>query len=194
MTTILAIDPGIRSPGVAVIRNGVLVAAARIMVPAKLSKLGDGERVAAVAALIHGWRSASYNDRAECVGHLGTHDTVIYEWPQIYRATRSKGNPNDLLKTLAVGAAAAALYTHRPGPQVRILTPTPAEWTHGTSKDTKSKTPWETERGRYISRRLSAAERAVVPAQHDAIDAVGLALFAAGRMEPIRVNAGATSG
>ena len=80
-----------------------------------------------------------------------------------------------------------------------ILTPTPAEWIGQLSKvcpacrgKAKKKcsecrgSAWETPRGRRIRSRLTPAELALVPDQNDAIDAVGLGLYALGRLTPQR--------
>lgn len=184
---ILAIDPGIRSPGAALLRRGVVVAAARIRIPRSLHSGELGHRAHEVGRLIMEWAGA-----IEASGpDLSLRDVdVVYEWPQIYRASRSKGNPNDLLKTLATGAAACAMLAGLVG---SVTTPTPAEWAGQTKKATEGD-PWDSQRASMVARRLSPAERALVPDSHDAIDAVALGLWKAGRFEPIRVNAGATPG
>lgn len=179
---VVAIDPGIRSPGAAIFVNGLVVAAARIKVPAKLHKGELGWRANQVGDLIAHW----VKDRPP----LGECFDVIYEWPQIYRATRSKGSPNDLLKTLATGAAAVAAL----GWLARsVTTPTPHDWAANTKKATEGD-PWDSERARMVARRLSPMERALVPDSHDAIDAVALGLWKVGRFGAIRVNFGATPG
>lgn len=185
---ILALDPAIRSPGVAAFHAGKLVACARIKVSKKVNDLGEderlGERVHIVAGLIGEWfRLGPWTiARSEPL-------TVIYEWPQIYGRKTRKGDPNDLLKVLAVGAAVAQLYTPTP----TIITPTPAQWSHGTSKSTKKGEEWTSQRGAMVWRRLDERERLVTAgANHDVVDAIGLGLHACGRFEPVRVNAGAT--
>lgn len=175
-----AIDPGIRSPGAAVFVDAMLIAATRIKVPSKVHKLDRvGDRVWIVAKLINDWFQTLYP-----VGEI----ELVYEWPQIYRASRSKGDPNSLLKTLAVGAAASALVRAD-----RVFTPTPHEWARNTSKAT-SGDPWDSPRAKMVDRRLSAAERAHVPSSHDAIDAVALGLWKVDRFEPICVYPGASPG
>lgn len=185
MAIVVAIDPGIRSPGAAILVDGLVVAAARIKVPKELhaGELGHRAREVGklIAAQVREWTKQSWGFQL-C--------DLVYEWPQIYRATKSKGNPNDLLKTLATGAAAASEL----GSIVRsVQTPLPADWAGQTKKATKGD-PWDSERGRMVARRLSAAERAVVPSSHDAIDAVALGLWKVGRFAAIRVNFGAAPG
>lgn len=175
----LAIDPGIRSPGAAVFVDETLIAATRIKVPAAVHKQNLGDRVCIVARLINGWFQTLYP-----VGEI----ELVYEWPQIYRASRSKGDPNALLKTLAIGAAASALVRAD-----RVFTPTPHDWARNTSKAT-SGDPWNSPRAKMVDRRLSAAERAHVPSSHDAIDAVAIGLWQIGRFEPLCVFPGASPG
>lgn len=182
---ILAIDPGIRSPGAALFVDGELAAATRIKVPSKLHKGELGERANAVGLLIAAWQHDTYSALGLCA-----YMDVVYEWPQIYRASKSKGSPNDLLKTLATGAAAVAKLG---GLARTVTTPTPHDWAGNTKKATKGD-PWDSERARMVARRLTPAERALVPDSHDAIDAVALGLWKAKRFEPIRVNFGATPG
>lgn len=175
----LAIDPGIRSPGAAVFVDAVLIAATRIKVPAAVHKRNLGDRVGIVARLINGWFQTLIP-----VGEL----ELVYEWPQIYRASRSKGDPNSLLKTLAVGAAASALVCAD-----RVFTPTPHEWAKNTSKATTGD-PWNSPRAKMVARRLSEAELACVPNSHDAIDAVALGLWKVDRFDAICVYPGASPG
>lgn len=172
MSTLLAVDPSIRSTGVALFVGRELVSCARIQVPAEGS---IGERVLRMAMKVSDW----YGDWAprtplQC---------MIFEWPQIYAAAKSKGDPNDLPGLAAVGGAIAGIVK-----PITILTPTPREWTGGVPKSTKGD-PWLSARGIRVASRLSPAELALVPKSHDAIDGVGLGLFALGRFQRRRVIA-----
>lgn len=125
-------------------------------------------------------------------------NTVVFERPQFYRATKSKGDPNKLVGVLGVGAVLAGRMSARH--TSRFATYLPAEWIGQLSKvcptcggkakknctDCKG-SAWETPRGRRIASRLSIEERAVCPDQNDAIDAAGLGLFHLGRLTPRRV-------
>jgi len=186
---VAAIDPGIRSPGAALFLDAVLVAAARISIPKTLHEGELGLRAHGVGAIIAAWldgaRRKLYDEFTPMLGMVD----VVYEWPQIYRASRSKGRPGDLLKTLATGAAAVAHMSC----VADVHTPTPHDWAGNTKKATTGD-PWVSERARMVARRLSAEERALVPASHDAIDAVALGLWRVGRFDAIRVNYGATPG
>lgn len=123
---------------------------------------------------------------------------IVYEWPQVYRAARAPGDPNDLLGLVAVAAGVAsqleALAAERNGRDgsLLILSPTPAQWA-GQLPKTKTGDPWLSLRGQRVASRLSPAERALVPKSHDAIDAVGIGLWAVGRFEPRRVFDGASA-
>lgn len=176
---VFAIDPGIRSPGAAVFVDRQLIAATRIKVPAAVHEWELGDRVVGVATLIIEWYRMLYP--------IGASE-LVYEWPRIYRASRSKGDPNDLLKTLAIGVAVSTLVKAD-----RVFTPEPATWAGQTKKATKGD-PWKSQRAQMIARRLSAAEKALVPKSHDAIDAVGIGLWRVGRFEPVCVYPGATPG
>lgn len=172
MTVVLAVDPSIASPGAALFRDRVLVVAIRSTLPS-IPDEGRGARVERVARRLY-------------TAPPGGVDVLVYEWPQVYRASKAKGDPNDLIALAAVGAALAGMLC----PRV-IVTPTPAEWTGGLPKVTKGD-PWRSPRGRRIASRLSPAERALVPDSHDAIDSVGLGLWYLGRLDPVRVFPGAT--
>lgn len=187
---LLAIDPGQNSPGAALFNSGALVSAARIIVPSTWVRIeAAGQRWLEVAKLIVAW-SSSYEV-----------DTVIFEKPQ-WDKRSTKVDPNDL-----VGIAGVAANVTGHLRSARVLSPTPTEWIgqlskkcptceglrkmrKGTGVKTFAKdcsnchgSAWETPRGRYIRRRLYAEELGLVPDQNDAIDAVGLGLWACGRLE-----------
>jgi hypothetical protein len=164
---LLAVDPSVRSVGVALFVGRALRAAVRVQAePVEGEEVG--ERWLRVADLV-----VAPNAR------LLWPSTVIYECPQIYRAQRSKGDPNQLLGLVGVGASIAALCRAR-GP-VRVLTPTPAEWCGQVAKATTGSAK-ASPRARRILSRLSPTEAALVPDQHDVLDAVGLGLHALGRL------------
>ncbi len=171
MSTIVGLDPSIRSPGLAVIRDGVLVAALRVKLSAATLAIEDhGERVKAVAAEIAYWIRNN-------VGHDPEGVTLVYEWPQIYGPGKSTGDPKDLIALAAIGASVEGRLASTFD---KIITPKPRQWTAGTSKNTKGPA-WDCTRGRRLQAILTPAEFALVPAQHDAIDAACLALFPTGR-------------
>lgn len=166
----VAVDPSVRSPGACVSVGGQIVACARIKIPRHVAELPTGMRVRAVAAAIVAWvREASGGAFVE---------RLAYEWPQVYTAAKSKGDPNDLIALAAVGAAVAELLD-----PVEVRTPTPAQWVGQTPKSTTG-SAWASARGLRVARRVSPAELAAIPDQHDAIDSAGLCLWLEGRFDP----------
>ncbi len=102
-------------------------------------------------------------------------DKLVIEWPQVYTRAKSKGDPNDMLPVAAVaGIVIASLSADV------VLTPRPAEW--------KGQVPKDVHNAR-VMRRLTPEERNRVDAAqlpkslaNNAIDAIGLGLWALGRM------------
>lgn len=182
---LLAVDPSIVSPGVALFRDGVLHAVARIRVP-HFPRLNVAERSLATADAI-----------AEiCTSWGGQPNTVAFEWPQIYTAAKSKGDPNDLIAMAAVdGALTAVLHLAciMRGVQLRVLCYKPAEWIGQLPKATRGKAS-ASPRAQRIYSRLTPAELALVPDQHDAIDSVGIGLHALGRLGVRRVYSNGQAG
>jgi hypothetical protein len=111
-------------------------------------------------------------------------EQVVIEWPQIYRASKSKGDPNDLPGLAGVGMAIAARL------DVEVVSYLPRQWAGGTRK-AETGDPLDSPRGRLVWRCLSPDERGRVVPSHDAIDAVGLGLHHLGRLQR-RVYPGAT--
>lgn len=176
------LDPGLRSPGVALFVDGCLRACARVGIAAATHSLPAGERVQRVASRCLDWFYHLGSDRP---------DEIIFEWPQIYRASKSKGDPNDLIPLAGIGSAFVAMNSRAGTPMIR--TPLPAEWCGQLPKATRGNA-LDSPRARAILSCLSAEEREQVLAQHDAIDAVGLGLWAAGRFPPRRLASGARPG
>lgn len=178
---LLAIDPSINSCGVAEFIAGELVDA-RTLVP----KVPEGlrtsqERACDMACVIEDtfWRRKSWYTDA----------ILVVEWPQVYKRSGSKGPPSigeDLLPLAGIVIAVAALL--RPD---KLLTPTPAEWI-GQLPKSKKGDPWKSPRGLRIAKALTPEERKLIPKSHDAIDAVGLGLWALKRLNKERVLPGAT--
>lgn len=94
---------------------------------------------------------------------------IVAEWPQVYRASRSKGNPNDLIGLAGIiGSLAGRL-------DVPVRTYTPAEWIGQCPKATTGDA-LESPRGRRVWGALDDTERAAVVVSHDSVDAVGIGL------------------
>lgn len=178
---VVGFDPAVRSPGVAVAVDREIVGVERVVVPPAVHSLAEeGARWDAVALL------CADVARRWLVGWCANSVLVVYERPQWY--AHSKVDPNDLACLAAIGAAFATEIRRTYPPNfVTIRTPTAREWTMGTSKAKKGSI-WACPRGYQLQKRLSPAELARVPDQHDAMDAACLALFGAGRWEPTRVN------
>jgi hypothetical protein len=200
---LLALDPGQNSPGIALFQCvtaypepvRTLVFADRVRVPDYTSS-PPGARWFLVAQQIV--------DALLRRGEDDLVDTIVFECPQ-WDARSKKVDPNDLVGIAGVAANVCGML-HRNNP--RVLSPTPAEWIgqlskkcayckslramrKGTGVRTRAKfctachgSAWETPRGRFIKKRLEPAELALVPDQNDAIDAVGLGLWALGRLKP----------
>lgn len=203
---LLAVDPSVNSVGASLFTNGVLTACARIKSHVD-TKLGHGIRCLGMAAQVRMW----------CVEHGANPSHIVFEWPQIYRAAKSKGDPNDLPALAGVGMAVVALLAG--GALQAIVTPTPAEWIGQCPKvcprckggrvaaavtrvagkrvararncETCHGSKWETPRGRRIRGCLTAAEVLLVPDQHDAIDSVGIGLYGLERLKLTQVFPGA---
>lgn len=188
-SVIFAFDPGLNSPGGAVFVNGVLRAADAISIPGAFTKMPMGARVDAVARTSMRW----FLGRLETIAESHNENALtfadelvcVYEKPTLYGGGVSEKDPDDIIHIAMVGAAFAALRTWH-----KITAPEPKEWNFGTKKiKLNNPTIWQGQRGQQVARRLTLAERALVPDKHDAIDAVGQGLFELGKMEPIRVNA-----
>ena|SRR5688500_1924883 len=167
MPTLLACDPGLRYPAAAWFTDGVLVKASRVKIKVDTSEQ-IAKRCRDIGLAIADW----------CPG---LPDALIVEWPQIYTADKSKGDPNNLIGLAGVGACLAGLF-----PNSSILSPRPREWT-GNIPKSETGDPWKSPRGQRVWDRLNATERLAVVPSHDAIDAVGLGLFALGRFTRRRV-------
>lgn len=183
MSNLIAFDPGLHNPALAVFQGGVLVYASRIKVPSSLksTKLAMGARCVGVAAEAF---KALQNISLE--GPV----TFVTEWPKVYRGSKAKGDPADLLPLAGTGTALATLLAQR-YPGLEIVTPIPFEWIGNLPKATTGD-PRESVRGVRIWSRLSESERGKVALSHDAIDAIGIGLWKLGRLERRRVFPGAT--
>lgn len=173
MSTLFAVDPSVRSAGCAAFLDGRLIAAWRIVREIELGE-APGQRWYGIARVI----VASVHQRLPFVTSL---DELVFELPQIYTAVKSKGDPNDLIGLAGVSGTVAGIMAPR-----KITSPTPAQWAGQVKKATKGSAK-DSPRALRILSRLDAAESALVPNQHDAIDAIGLGLFALGRLAQRRV-------
>jgi hypothetical protein len=174
--SLIAVDNSITSPGVAVFVDGLLTASGYLRQPEYQKDLNIADRVLAVATHVIEWAI----DKTSEPYHL------VWEWPQIYTAAKSKGNPNDLLGVIAVGAAISGILgmgCRSRGVALDVRAYKPAEWIGQLPKCTQGR-PTESPRAQRILARLDPLELDAVTAQHDAIDAIGLGLFRLGRLNP----------
>ncbi len=182
---LLALDPGLNKPGVALFRGGKLVAAERVKIDRSYAHLPFGERCVRVAADIMRWG----------MGHNMSPRTFVYERPQIYdsRAGKGKGDPNDLLGLVGVASAVAGQLSLAMAMRdvcLSVLSPTPAEWI-GQLPKIETGDPWASPRGIRVRSRISTEEFTSILPSHDAVDATGIGLWAMGRLDIVRVLPGA---
>jgi hypothetical protein len=162
---LLAIDPGLRGCGVACFRDtGPAEGIAELL------------RAGYAAGSPNAVRSEAWLTTVRAVKEFVGSDRVtelVVELPQVYRFSRSKGDPNDLIQLAAVVGALCEAFAPA---QQRIYLP--AEWKGQVSKDVlweracKRLTPEE--EGRVVCRQKTLL--------HNARDAVVLGLQALGRM------------
>ena len=156
----LAIDPGIRGVGAAVFVDRILRVAAYVVNPATEGN-GPAEIIALARAV---WAWMPY--RAP--------DEVVMEWPQVYRAGKLKGDPNDLLPLPAIGTAIAMKCG-----AVRAVRYLPHEWKGNLTKEVCHE---------RVRERLQAEELPRIPVLaakvlHNVLDAVGVGLHHVGRLD-----------
>ncbi len=196
---LLALDPGMGSPGIALFVGEQLSMAGHVKAPAHYLEMEAGLRWLVVANDIEDFIRGSNH-----VVHEITQ--IVFEKPQWYPQSKSKVDPNQLAGIAGVAAMLVgriSRYWNRH--QFDVFSPTPREWIGQVSKvcpacNGKAKkkcvechgSAWETPRGRLIRSRLSPPELTLVPDQNDAIDAVGLGLFRLGRLTPRRVFSNGT--
>lgn len=158
-TSFLSLDPGLTHPATALWTGGRLLCASRIRVNKEWSEECLGERCRLIGRAIHEW-VLSKNFHPEL---------LLVEWPQVYRASRSDGDPNDLPPMAGVDMALAGRL------DVPVKSYTPSEWIGQIKKTTKGDARLSP-RGKLIWAALDDQERAGVVVSHDSIDAVGIGL------------------
>lgn len=184
---LLAVDPSIRSSGVAIFRDGSLAASTVVRVKASDSNIGARSLVMAHAIV-------------EWVAREKARPRIVaLEWPQIYRGAKSKGDPNDLPGLAGVAMAVAGVLSISLAARheaLEVLAYTPHEWAGNLPKNKTVEGARMSPRAKRIMSRLDDDELRLeawtATNSHDAIDAIGIGLYALGRLEPIRVFPGAT--
>lgn len=167
---LVSLDPGIRGCGVAFFQDDTLVSAAYVKNTYAAS--GNGPReCAAMALAVARWWAVDEDP-----------GVLAFEWPQVYRAGKLKGDPNDLLPLVHLAGVLVGLW--------RGTVPTayrPHDWKQTMTKEVCRK---------RIEARLTPSEhRAVEKTEcapslmHNVWDAVGIGMHHLGRMTPRRVIA-----
>jgi hypothetical protein len=181
----LAVDPSIASTGVSLFRDGKLVAVTVARV--KTSHAPMGQRCLTMAHKVVDW-IAVLKARPQI---------LVFEWPQIYRATKSKGSPADLVPMAGVGMGIAGVLSIALAArqqELQVLTYLPGEWTGQLPKNTKVDGVKFSPRAKRIAEHLTDEELEIwdTTRSHDAIDSIGIGLYSLGRLEPVRVFPGAS--
>ena len=162
--TFTCVDPGLRGCGVAEFRAGELVRAAYVPNP----MAGRGyEAHSALGEAVSTWVS----DASE---------RIIIEHPVIYpSAAQQKGDLNDLLDVVAVGASVASGFRAH-----YIESVSPREWKGQVPKNIMTM---------RIASALSETERANIEKcaaglKHNVLDAVGIGLWKLGRINQRKIH------
>lgn len=169
--SLVALDPGIRSPAVAVFtrfEHGWVLTDAR----RATSKSGDDPLRRASALSL---------ELAIVLEHCVA-SAFVTEYPEVRGAGRGKGSAADLIPMALLAGALAAELDVEPS---ACATVTPSEWAGSTPKATRGD-PRKAVRGARVWDELHDEERELLERlkllQHDAFDAVGIGLYAVGRV------------
>ena len=183
MSLLVALDPSIRSCGLALFWEGQLVHASAVKIPTRRGEIVEDSMLAARALnMARAVEGQVHRHMSVFVTSL----SVVTEWPQVYRPTRAKGDPNDLAAMAAVGTAVAALLK-----TTDLTCYTPQTWAGQVPKtDERGKLlPIEkSPRAHRVRSRLSGAELVVWEglrsSDHDAVDSIGIGCHHLGRRRP----------
>ena len=164
---ILAIDPGLRHCGMALFREKLLIDAALVRITA--DAYGTSEAARLMALQVGRWKQrAAYSLE------------LVIELPKVYPTGRQQGDQNDLIK---LAALAGAIVGSCDWQSSRFIEP--RTWKGTINADEMT--------GR-IQGRLSDFERTRVDLEsspkslhHNIWDAVGIGLWACGRLDPRKV-------
>lgn len=170
MKGLISIDPGVRRCGVALFVDERLVRAGLVSLTAAAAEEGDAECCNALAGAVTGFP-----------GRIPYLTDIVVEFPKVYPAAQQKGDQNDLLRLAAVAGACMTRVTVF-GERRFVF---PREWKGTIDPDA------------FIERRIKPALAAEEHARielpsakslsHNVYDAIGIGLWALGRLEPKRV-------
>jgi hypothetical protein len=172
---ILCVDPGIRGAGVALFEGETLFKAAYVRNPHSSGQGLVAQR--AIAGAIIQW--ATLLKGKVCFWTGGA--AFVGEWPQVYTASKSKGDPNTSLLPLC-GVIAHISGAEDWDSRVEYK---PREWKGTVDADVMT----ERIRSRLSEKEKAALEPCAASLEHNMIDAVGLGLHHLGRLERKRVFA-----
>ena len=177
MNELLAFDPSVQRAGLALFRGGELIQVTQMSFVPTFDGESEGARVVRCAMEVIYWLAAQ----------KAAPSRLAVEWPQIYRTAKSKGDPNKLLPLAGLcGALAGMLRAIQDGREetLQILSYKPSEWAGQVPKATKARKTMKSPRALRIQSRLNPRElRLWEGLGHDAIDAIGIGLYALGRFE-----------
>lgn len=183
---LLAIDPSLTRTGFAIFHHKRLLLTATV--PGGDTKDAVAARAKEIATDIH----TRFMDTVKAAGGTLFLDGLAFvsEWPQIYTAVKSKGDPNGMFGMCAI---ASMLYMNL-NPMVSVFYK-PAQWCGQIPKGTTKKDALTSPRARRVLASLTDAERNNLDMKkltHDELDAIGLGLYALDRFHPVKVFPGAT--
>lgn len=162
---LLALDPSIRSCGIALFNNEKELTLSERVINYDL-KNSIPRRVMTMG-----------NQIVYKVQRIGIQEFVS-EWPQIYQSVKAKGDPNDLIAMAAVVAAVGA------GLKLIPTTYLPYEWCGRLPKAIKGDVKQSVRAQRILSK-LTVDEQKCVVSSHDAIDAIGIGLHYFNRLHKV---------
>ena len=166
---ILGIDPGLRAIGWALVEDNTGALRACGLARGALSGRGPAAWGAVVDAAVSDVRlyAAAHEATAASV-------RVVSEFPQVYAAGKSKGDPADLLELAAVvGMLAAALKA----PRFSVVLP--RAWKGNVPKDIMARRILAGVTGESLAAYNRDIARVPPYLRHNVIDAVGIAKWAA---------------
>ncbi len=178
----LALDPGLRSTGVAVFRCGQLYAADAIQIDK------DDDETPVARCLRMG------QEIFEWLGNTGARPRILaVEWP----GKSWRGDARDLHGLCGVdGVVAGSLWfaAANAGRALEVVSYEVGEWSGDIPKATTKRGAKSSPRALRVLARLKGEELDVWESVtvHDTIDAIGLGLHLLGRFDPVRVFPGAT--
>ena len=180
MSEILVLDPSTTRCGLALFREGTLVAAGCV-------KNTLGTKADILARVVHMAEACAdwYND-------FGADPTeIVVEWPPVYSPNQErKGGPKSVIALAGVCGALAMTIG------CRCTSYLPADWTQQVPKNKAVKGAKKSPRAVKILSRLTQSERVVWDSikYDDAIDAIGIGLWHLGRLDRRRVFPGSSEG